>query len=177
MNCPQREILLTQSIQGDRQAFSKLIEGYYPFLYCIAFKWIGNRQDAEDITQKACIKVGQSIGSFRRESQFSTWLYWIVLNTAKDFQRQQPSHYNIDDFPEISFPDQDLSERNADIRDLWHLVNRLSNKQRDAVFLLYGEDLSHAQVASVMKCKESTVSRYIHEAKKQLKTWIASYGR
>ena len=100
-----------------------------------------------------------------------------MLNTAKDFQRQQPSHYNIDDFPEISFPDQDLSERNADIRDLWHLVNRLSNKQRDAVFLLYGEDLSHAQVASVMKCKESTVSRYIHEAKKQLKTWIASYGR
>ena len=66
---------MTQSIQGDRQAFSKLIEGYYPFLYCIAFKWIGNRQDAEDITQKACIKVGQSIGSFRRESQFSTWLY------------------------------------------------------------------------------------------------------
>ena len=52
---------------------------------------------------------------------------------------------------------------------LWQRVHELPEKQRDAVLLVYGEELSHAQAAKVMGCAESTVSSHIHEAKRQLK--------
>jgi RNA polymerase sigma-70 factor, ECF subfamily len=54
--------------------------------------------------------------------------------------------------------------------ELWQAVRRLPPQQRDAVLLIYGEDMSHAEAASVMGCQEKTVSWHLHEAKKRLKT-------
>ncbi len=177
MNHSEEQKLLKQAIGGDGQAFSLLLEEYYMMIYSTAFKWTGSKEDSEDIAQEVCVKVGRSICAFRMESKFSTWLYRIVLNTAKDFQRKQRNHSNIDDVPEIAFADNSSAEMHTESKELWQLVGQLPDKQRDAVLLVYGEDLTHGEVANVMECKESTVSWYIHEAKKQLKTLIGHDGR
>jgi RNA polymerase sigma-70 factor (ECF subfamily) len=54
--------------------------------------------------------------------------------------------------------------------ELWQAVHRLPQQQRDAVLLVYGEDMSHAEAARVMGCQEKTVSWHLHEAKKRLKS-------
>jgi RNA polymerase sigma-70 factor (ECF subfamily) len=67
-------------------------------------------------------------------------------------------------------------EDNAMSADLWRAVHRLPPQQRDAVLLVYGEDMSHAEAASVMGCQEKTVSWHLHEAKKRLKTSLQAVG-
>lgn len=177
MNYSEEQKLLKQAIGGDGRAFSALLECYYIMIYSTAFKWTGNKEDSEDITQEVCIKIGRSIRDFRMESKFSTWLYRIVLNTTKDFQRKQRNHSNIDDISEIAVADNSSTEMHAENKELWQLVSQLPGKQRDAVLLVYGEDLTHGEVANIMECKESTVSWYIHEGKKQLKTLMGHDGR
>lgn len=177
MNHSEEQKLLKQAIAGDGKALSALLEGYYMMIYGTAFKWTGNKEDSEDIAQEVCIKIGRSIRGFRMESKFSTWLYRIVLNTAKDFQCKQRNHSNIDDVTEIAFADNSSAEIHAESKALWQLVGQLPDKQRDAVLLVYAEGLTHSEVANVMECKESTVSWYIHEAKKQLKTLMGHDGR
>jgi RNA polymerase sigma-70 factor (ECF subfamily) len=177
MNHLDEQNLLKQAIGGDKQAFSALLEEYYMMIYSTAFKWAGNQQDAEDIAQDVCIKVGRAIRNFRMDSKFSSWLYRIVLNTAKDFHRKRKNHSNIDDIPESKNTSPDSADTHAVKTELWKLVQQLPDKQRDAVLLVYAQDLSHSEVAEIMECKESTVSWYIHEAKKQLKIVIGDDGR
>ena len=60
--------------------------------------------------------------------------------------------------------------------ELWDEVRRLPDQQRDAVLLVYGEDMSHAEAADVMGCTEKTVSWHLHEARRRLKTALREVG-
>ena len=175
MKYSEEQQLLKQAIGGDRQAFSALLEEYYRMIYNTAFKWTGNQEDSEDIAQEVCIKLGRSIRDFRIDSKFSTWLYRIVLNTVNDFHRKKKNHRDIEDIHDLADPHS--AESHAQRQELWHWVIQLPEKQRDAVLLVYGEGLAHGETANAMECKESTVSWYIHEAKKQLKIWMHRDGR
>ncbi|MDE1461022.1 RNA polymerase sigma factor [Spartinivicinus poritis] len=170
MNQSEEQALLLQATEGDVQAFSVLLEKYYTMIYKMAFRWLGNQQDSEDVAQEVCIKLGRSIHGFQINSKFSTWVYKIVLNTVRDFQRKQRNHDNIEEIPAVT--NSNTLEQQVQNTQLWQLVHQLPVKQRDAVLLVYAEGLSHSEVADVFECKESTVSWYIHEAKKQLKTLI-----
>jgi RNA polymerase sigma-70 factor (ECF subfamily) len=177
MDHSEEQILLKSAIAGDAHAFNALLEEYYMMIYSTAFKWVGSKHDAEDIAQEVCVKVGRSIGDFRMESKFSSWLYRIVLNTAKDHVRKRRTHSSLEDISDIVVATGDSAETQAYHKQLWQAVHKLPSKQRDAILLVYSEDLSHAQVAEIMQCKESTVSWYIHEAKKQLKKVMGHHGR
>lgn len=177
MNHSDEQQLLARAIEGDKQAFAELLGEYYMMMYRTAFKWTGKQEDAEDIAQEACVKVGRSIHSFRLDSKFSTWLYRIVLNTAHDFKGKQRNHTAIDNAPEAAMANTDATDANAENQELWDMVQTLPEKQRDAVLLVYAQELSHAEVADIMQCKESTVSWYIHESKKALKKVMGRDGR
>ncbi len=60
--------------------------------------------------------------------------------------------------------------------DLWTAVRRLSGQQREAIMLVYGEDMSHAEAAVAMGCSEKTVSWHLHEARKRLKLLLEAAG-
>ena len=79
--------LIKQAQRGDRGAFESLLRTHYDAMYRMAFKWCGNKEDAEDITQNACIKLARSIDTFRFQSAFLSWLYRLVINTAKDWAK------------------------------------------------------------------------------------------
>lgn len=163
--------LIDEAIGGDEAAFARLVERHYASIYRIAYKCCGNQADAEDIAQNVCVKLGQSIGSYKGESAFSSWLYRVTLNAAQDFQRagQRQTHKitELAFIAEISYaPDPVMDLTGTQV---WEMVLRLPDKQRDAVILIYSEELSHRQAAEIMSCSESTVSWHIHEAKKRLK--------
>lgn len=86
------DLTLTQQIQqaqaGDRDAFRALLDQHYALMFRFACKYCGNATDAEDITQQACIKLARSLGQFRFEAAFTSWLYRIVINCAHDWQKQ-----------------------------------------------------------------------------------------
>ncbi|QND53548.1 RNA polymerase sigma factor [Phyllobacterium sp. 628] len=158
---------------GDRAAFGSLIEQNYDFIHRIAWRWSGNRNDAEDIAQDVCIKLGSAIWNWRGQGALRTWLYQLTLNVARDHlrkhardKRKAEAYHRelLNDDPVSSASDVD-----ADISALWAGVKTLPDKTADAVLLVYGEGLNHAQAAEVLDCAEATISWHIHDAKKRLK--------
>ncbi len=73
--------LIGRARDGDRDAFGRLVERHYDFIYRVAWRWAGNRADAEDIAQDVCVRLGRAIRSYRGGGAFTTWLY------AHDAQR------------------------------------------------------------------------------------------
>ena len=157
--------------RGDRNAFAELVERHYDYIFRIACKWSGKRSDAEDIAQDVCIKLATAIRSFDGRSAFTSWLYKVTLNAVRDMQRARSRRgRHIDRYAEVA-PDEELPDQEdaTAMKEIWAAVRRLPDQQRDAVLLVYAEDMSHAHAGEIMGCKETTVSWHIHEAKKTLR--------
>lgn len=162
---------------GDRGAFTALVERHYGFIFRVAYRHTGHRDDAEDVAQDVCARLGRAIRSYRGGSAFTTWLYAIVVNAVRDAGRRSAresakatawgTHALIAGEAE--------PEADETAETLWRAVRSLPPKQREAITLVYGEEMNHAEAADLMGCSENTVSWHIHEAKKRLKR-MASAG-
>ncbi len=105
---------------------------------------------------------------------FRGWLTRIVINAVTDLHRKR----KVDRIGTAAFVaegdtvwfDEDTGDRDAA---LWRAVGQLPPQQREAVTLVYAEEMSHREAAEAMACKEATVSWHIHEAKKRLKTLLS----
>ncbi|MGB6119500.1 MAG: RNA polymerase sigma factor [Mesorhizobium sp.] len=165
------ESLIANAQAGDRQAFAELVERHYDFMFRVAWKWCGRKAEAEDIAQDASIRLGHAIRSFKGQGAFTTWLYTLVLNAARDSVRKSArENRKVDAYGVHAATFGEAEEEPDDRADaLWAAVRKLPDKQREAVLLIYGEGTSHAAAAEIMGCAEATVSWHIHEAKKRLK--------
>lgn len=163
--------LVARARAGDRGAFAELVTRHYDFIYRVACKWLGRRQDAEDVAQDVCIKLATAIGSFDGRSAFSSWLYRVTLNAVRDSQRAATRRGRHHDRLAEVHPEEAAAEQEeaTTARELWAAVRLLPSQQRDAVLLVYAEDKSHAEAGEILGCKEATVSWHIHAAKKTLR--------
>lgn len=169
---PETDVsLAARAAGGDRDAFAELLGRHYDFIYRTAAKWLGRRQDAEDIAQDVCAKLATAIRSFDGRSAFTSWLYRVTLNAVRDNQRATSRRGRYHDQLAEVHPDSDPGgqEEATAVRELWDAVRTLPNQQRDAVLLVYAEEKSHAEAGEIMGCKEATVSWHIHEARKTLR--------
>lgn len=163
--------LAGRAARGDRDAFSALLERHYDFIHRVAYRWCGNAEDAQDITQDVCVKLGSAIAGFRGGAAFTSWLYRITLNVVRDRQRQMARQVRkLADFS-LTTEDRHAPEpdHGIDLKHLWRAVRKLPGQQRDAVLLVFGEELSHREAGEIMGCKEATVSWHLAEARKKLK--------
>ncbi len=170
--------LIGRARDGDEHAFGQLIERHYDFVYRIAYRWCGRKADAEDIAQEVCVRLGAAIGLYRGAGAFTTWLYTLTLNAARDMMRRHAREtakteaYGV----HVLINGEAIPEPDTQAEALWEAVRKLPDKQRDAVLLVYGEGLSHSATADVMAISEATVSWHIHEAKKRLKVLMRLAG-
>ncbi|HTM77715.1 MAG TPA: sigma-70 family RNA polymerase sigma factor [Devosia sp.] len=163
--------LVRQAKSGDIAAFERLVALHYRFIYKTAFRWLGHKSDAEDVAQSVCLRLADGLSSFDGRSKFTSWLYRVTLNAVRDLQRtHQRRGVQVNALAAVaredSEPDQEDGLR---VNDIWRIVRQLPEKQRDAVLLVFGEEMSQAEAAVVMGCKEVTVSWHIHNARKSLR--------
>ena len=163
--------LIARAKKGDRAAFGMLVEAHYDLIYRTAYKWSGHASDAEDIAQDVCVKLAGVLKGFDGRSAFSSWLYRITLNAVRDMQRARSRRgRQVNALALVSAEDAPAEQEEAVAsNELWAAVRELPDQQRDAVLLVYAEELNHAAAAEIMGCKEATVSWHIHEAKKTLR--------
>lgn len=165
--------------QGDRAAFETLLNNHYDTMFRFAYKWCGSHADAEDVTQQACIKLARTLTQFRFESAFTTWLYRLVVNCAKDWQRSQSRHWredsrsegnrNEDDVPTEASESQDNpAETNIYLQQVLSILDDMADGFKETALLVHAAGMTHAEAASVLSIKESTVSWRLHEIRKQL---------
>jgi RNA polymerase sigma-70 factor (ECF subfamily) len=170
--------LIGQARNGDGEAFGRLVERHYDFIHRVAWRWSGRKADAEDIAQEVCVRLGRAIRGYRGGGAFTTWLYAMTMNAARDMMRKtKRESAKSEAFGlHVVIENQGFDEPDDQAERLWTLVRKLPDKQREAVLLVYGEGLSHAAAADAMACAEATVSWHIHEAKKRLKVLMLSAG-
>lgn len=178
------EALATRAASGCRTSFGILVERHYDRVYRMAWRWSGRRDRAEDIAQDVCVKLASAVRGYRGDAQFTTWLHRIAYTTMIDQARANQRMIAVAPSEMMRLVDGDGGTTNAEdeittadgMREIWAAVRSLPPQQRDAVLLIYGEDMSHAQAALVMGCSEKTVSWHVHEAKKKLKTTLRTAG-
>jgi RNA polymerase sigma-70 factor (ECF subfamily) len=170
--------LIGRARDGDEKAFGQLVERHYDFVHRVAYRWCGRKADAEDIAQDVCVRLGSAIRTYRGAGAFSTWLYTLTLNAARDMARKTARDTAKTEAYAVHalIGGEAGPEPETQAEALWGAVRQLPDKQRDAVLLVYGEGLGHAAAADVMAISEATVSWHIHEAKKRLKVLTRRAG-
>ncbi|WP_345420210.1 RNA polymerase sigma factor [Halioxenophilus aromaticivorans] len=166
---PALDAQIKAAQQGSATAFEAVFDACYDVLYRYAFQWAGNAADAEDIAQLAAIKLAKTLKQFKFESQFTTWLYRLVVTTAIDWARANRRHQGQE--PAANSPEESVTHGGFSAVYLQQLINQVAQMGegfKEAVILVLGEGFSHKEAAQVLKVKESTVSWRIHEVRKQL---------
>ena len=166
--------LAARAAGGCAAAFTALLERHYDRIYRVAWRLLGRQSDAEDIAQDVCVKLASAIRGWRAEAEFTTWLYRIAYNRALDELRSRQRVVTLPPsnmMAMIEAPAESALDP-VEQHELWKAVRSLPDQQRDAVLLVYGEDLNHAEAARVMACSEKTVSWHLHEARKRLKAML-----
>jgi RNA polymerase sigma-70 factor, ECF subfamily len=98
MRDPKDLVLLARLQRGDDRAIEELSAAYAPKIYQLAFRYLRNKEDAEEVTQDVLLKVSRKVGDFRGDAALSSWIYRITFNAAMSrmrtarFQRSQEDH-------------------------------------------------------------------------------------
>src|SRR5262249_5670030 len=147
----------------------------------LAYQLLRNREDAWDCAQEAFVRAFHSLGSFRGQSAFYTWLFRITVNVATDRQRARAAQaraFGAERVPEEEWrrttpdagprPDQSAvqSEQRERIR---QALDALPPKARTIIMLSDVEGLSYREIAEVLGCPIGTVMSRLHNARKRLK--------
>lgn len=165
------ETLGRETMSDKDLEFEQLYKNYKAKVMSTAYRLVGNRADAEDITQDVFVKVYRSMGSFRGESAVSTWVYRITVNACYDFlrRRKRESAVSLDDCLEPSVESGTLKE----------LIESAVAKLPDAyrkVFTLYDiQGLKHSEIAEVLGITEGTSKSLLHRARAQLRQRLGPY--
>ncbi|MCI0666089.1 MAG: sigma-70 family RNA polymerase sigma factor [Acidobacteria bacterium] len=174
---------------GDRDAFRQLYELYHGRVWSIALHFTGDESLARDITQQVFLKLFTTIGQFREEARFATWLYRLVVNACLDEQRRRRRFISFAFFtPENERKDEARKEPPAIFENLTEddcymkleletavraAVNELRPKLRIAILLKYFEGLSYQEMASALGCSPGTVASRLNRGHKELARKLA----
>jgi len=178
--------LVRRAKKGDYRAFDLLVLKYQSRVIATAFKFVKEKQLAEDIAQEAFIKSYKSIDSFREESSFYTWVYRITVNTAKNYlvsskRRDETmiSDLSQDDsfYPEkldVDSPQEILKA--SELRDLiFETLSSLGEETRTALSLREFDGLSYEQIAEIVQCPVGTVRSRIFRGREIIEEVVGKH--
>jgi RNA polymerase sigma-70 factor (ECF subfamily) len=179
--------LVRRAQAGDRDALSELVQSQQTYVYSIAMSLMHNPADAADMTQEAFIRLMRSLGTYRAETKFTTWLYRLVTNICLDGLRRRgrpidsldeprsnqagddatTSGERLADTDRWTQPEQEIELRESatEVRDA---LSSLPPSQRLALTLHYFEDLRYEDIADVMGLPLNTVKSHIRRGKERL---------
>ena len=169
--------LLEKLKERDEEAFRIIFNESHKKVINTCFRLVNDIEAAEDITQEVFIKVYTSIDKFRGDSQLSTWIYRIALNTAISFYRNDCKTNDrtlLIDASIISLSNvEETSEFDENISTLYQLIEKL-NEFDKALILLYLDNNKYLDIADILGISETNVATKISRIKKILKNQFSN---
>ena len=177
--------LIERSKQGDRDAFDELYQKYKRPILNYIYRFIGNRSQAEDLTHEVFIRAYVNISKFKPFGKFSSWLYRIAGNLAKNHLRhasydkrastitRQTYEGAVEFSPVDMLEDKKASPeeaaQSAEHKELVQdAINKLAPNIKEAIILCDIEGFSYEEAAKIMKCRPMTVGSRLWRGRKQL---------
>lgn len=171
----EQQALLKRARAGDKAAFERLIAPGLNRFFGLAYQMMGNSEDAADVMQDAMIKAYRSIGSFRQEADFNTWLGRIVRNTALDeLKRAVRKHEEATEIlPEIVGPGLEGKAEQAELQQIMGAaISTLSDKLRDPLIMYDIEGYSYDEIADLLEINLGTVKSRLNRARETLRAQL-----
>jgi len=180
--------LIERVCAGEKHLYYELISPYQRSVYIVAHSILQNEADAEDIAQEAFLKALAHLGSFRRESKFSTWLIQIAINEARmkrrkdrkglyesinDQSKDDEGDYMPRDFADWREIPSECLQRDELRRALQKALAGLDQKYREVFVMRDIEDLSIADAAQALQISEGSVKTRLLRARLQMRDALA----
>ena len=184
------DLELVQQFQRehDQAAFDQLVERHSDRAFQLAYSILQNRQDAEEVVQDAFIRIYRSLGNFRGDAKFSTWMYRIVVNLCNNkfrWNKVRGANCTIsidaplpnaegDEDLRLELPSSDASPNEqaefADLRErLEKAMATLPESYRTAVMLRNVQQLDYEEIAKILDCAVGTVKSRINRGRELLR--------
>jgi RNA polymerase sigma-70 factor (ECF subfamily) len=167
--------LIRQIQAGKTYLFKQLTDRYRSQVAGIAYKMVGDYDDAKDISQMVFVKTFYNIKRFDLTKRFSTWLYRIAVNASIDYIRKFKKHKfeDLEDTGEPNLRTTTTPEQTYQLKELGEFVResakKLNEKQHQAFVLKDLEGLDIDEIAQIMGMPQATVRWYLHRARKKLR--------
>jgi RNA polymerase sigma-70 factor, ECF subfamily len=168
---------------GETRLFAELVQRYQDPVYGMTLRFVRSARDAEDIAQEAFLRAYRGLDGFKGDAQFSTWLYRIAWNLCADWLRRnrKPGRATlaIDDATGIADGRLGLEEEllaAEQRREVRQALDRLDEKYRSVLILLYYQRLTYDQIAGILDVPLKTVETRLYRARKLLKDLLQRAG-
>ena len=188
------EALLARLKAGDETAVRDMAEAYGSKIYQLAFRYLRNKEDAEEVTQDVLLKVYRKIDAFRGDSALSSWIYRITFNTAMSRLRRTkaarraevteleigtsstdegPSAHNPADWSQMA--DEQMLRRELRER-LVEAVGDLPEIYRDPVILRDLRGMTTEEASTHLRVKDQTLKSRLHRGRVMLRQRLADFA-
>ena len=185
---PDDSVLLSSALRGDEEALNELFSRYYRFLYFLACRVLGGREDAQDVVQNCLLRVVRNLQQFNNDGAFRSWLARILVNEAIDLlrKRRRRPQFSVrrvssdnerdvlDRLPGPGLnPEQALAKKES-ISALTKEVARLSAPLRSVVILCDIREYSIEEAGAILCVTKDRVRSRLFRARKQLEAAMRS---
>jgi RNA polymerase sigma-70 factor (ECF subfamily) len=180
-------LLVDRFKQGDQSAFEQMVSRYWGRIYAMVHQLLRNPEDAEEVTQDTFIRAHRGLVNFRGDSAFSTWLYQIATNLARNrywywWRRRRDKTVSFDQpiggdnettlaevFPaELETPE-DATITQEFVNRIAECMLKLTSKHREILVLRNVKNLSYEEIAEILQISVGTVKSRIARARESLR--------
>ena len=179
MSSSDERSIVDRAAKGDVDAFESLVKAYEKKLYNMAYRLVSDPEDALDVVQEVFLKTYQALPNFRGDSQFSTWLYRVCVNTCLDHLRKdkKSKSYSLDapmdlgdsevqrQVEDDGISTEDAVEMKSTGEEILEIINQLDPHYRTALILCDVHDYSYKEIAEILNVSLGTVKSRIHRAR------------
>ncbi len=168
--------LIRGTLRGRREDFGVLVERYQKPLYAFVFRYLGDRDAADDVVQTSFERAYRALRMFRGDAGFKTWLHQIALNECRSRDRKQKRlrEVALDEVGEAGLPaDSPDMVAAVDRNRLSPFVDRLPPRQKSVLTLRVFGDLAFKEIARIEGISEGNAKVNYHHAVKRLKEWMS----
>ena len=164
-------------LNGQSNQFVHLVKRYQSYVFTLALRFTKKREEAEEVAQDAFIKAYKSLGGYKKEGKFTTWLYTIVYYTAMtSLRKKNISTSSIDDELNViqletngNFEEGNSLERKSRNYYVNEAIKMLLPDDASIITLFYQGEQSLEEIAQVMNMEANTVKVKLHRARHRLK--------
>jgi RNA polymerase sigma-70 factor, ECF subfamily len=192
-NSRPTDTLLNRLKTGDEQAVAELADTYGSKIYQLAFRYLRNREDAEEVTQDVLFKVYRKVGAFRGDSALSSWIYRITFNAAMSRLRTGRHQRQDDERQPASVENGERPSTRADIADWRDLADEqvlrsqlrtrvlrailaLPAIYRAPVMLRDIQGMSTEEASAMLRVKDQTLKSRLHRGRVILRKQLADFA-
>lgn len=185
MSGSETTALVRAFLNGEKQAFNKLVLLYQNRIYNLVFNYLKHPEEAKDTTQDIFVTVHRTIGSLKDITKFKSWLYQVAINHCRNRYKSLKrkgffSSYSLDD-PDsyLQLSSNDSPEKKVEHRDMINIIReemaKMPEQEKEIIVLRDIQELSYEEISSILDLPLGTVKSRLNRARLALKSRLEQY--